>query len=812
MQEYFELRKKILDNNFSRLNDMQKKAVYSVDGPVLILAGAGSGKTTVLVNRIANMVRFGRAYTSQTPSTIITDADLSLLKRAANKEELTEEEIKTVDSLVCENPIKPWNILTITFTNKAANELKERLSNMLGEMGKDVNAGTFHSSCVRILRRDIEKLGYEKNFTIYDTDDSKRVIKDCLNALRLDEKRFPPRQIMTEISRAKDKLQTPEQFVSEGMGDYYKQSVAQVFKLYQQKLKSANAVDFDDIICLTVRLFEENPETLEYYRNKFRYIMVDEYQDTNLAQYRLISLLAGEHKNLCVVGDDDQSIYRFRGATIENILNFENQFDNAVVIRLEQNYRSTQNILDAANSIIKNNTERKGKNLWTSVGSGEKITELKCDDETAEADFVTEQILDFVEKGGSYSDNVILYRTNSQSQNFERNFVKSGIPYRIIGGHRFYERMEIKDIVSYLCVINNPSDELRLERIINQPKRSIGASSFEAAREISNTLGQPLFETICSADQFAPLKRAATAMCNFGKMMRYLMDLSQSTDDLGQFALEVIRLSGYEAYLKTLGDEGITRAENVQELVNTMSKFSEENEGATLSEFLEEVSLMTDIDNYDPDADSVVMMTIHSAKGLEFNRVFLVGMEEGIFPGIMSIGDEREIQEERRLAYVGVTRAKKKLFLTNCVKRMMYGKTQRHTTSRFVKEIPDMYKEFVDNCKMEFGSSWQNSFLDDYSRSNKNFSSSNSYFTSSFGSSKSKNEPMFKTSAVAPSKPAASTGGLGYKVGDSVSHRVFGQGVVISLTPMANDTLVEVAFDKVGTKKIMANFAKLTKI
>ena len=812
MQEYFELRKKILDNNFSRLNDMQKRAVYSVDGPVLILAGAGSGKTTVLVNRIANMVRFGRAYTSQTPPTIITDADLSLLKRAANKESLTEEEIKTVDSLICENPIKPWNILTITFTNKAANELKERLSNMLGEMGKDVNAGTFHSSCVRILRRDIEKLGYDKNFTIYDTDDSKRVIKDCLNTLRLDEKRFPPRQIMSEISRAKDKLQTPERFASEGMGDYYKQSVAQVFKLYQQKLKAANAVDFDDIICLTVRLFEENPETLEYYRNRYRYIMVDEYQDTNMAQYRLISLLAGEHKNLCVVGDDDQSIYRFRGATIENILNFENQFDNACVIRLEQNYRSTQNILDAANSIIKHNTERKGKNLWTASGSGEKITEFKCDDDNAEADFVTDQILNFVEKGGQYSDNVILYRTNSQSQNFERNFVKSGIPYRIIGGHRFYERMEIKDIVSYLCVINNPSDELRLERIINQPKRSIGASSFEAAREISQTLGQPLFETICSADQFAPLKRAANAMCNFGKMMRYLMDLSQSTDDLGEFVLEVIRLSGYDAYLKSLGDEGLTRAENVQELVNTMAKFSEENEGATLSEFLEEVSLMTDIDNYDPDADSVVMMTIHSAKGLEFNRVFLVGMEEGIFPGIMSIGDEREIQEERRLAYVGVTRAKKKLFLTNCVKRMMYGKTQRHTTSRFVKEIPDTYKECIDNCKTEFGSSWQSSFSDDYSRFDRGFSSSNSSFTSSFSSSKPKNEPMFKTSAVAPSKPAASTGGLGYKVGDSVSHRVFGQGVVVNLTPMANDTLVEVAFDKVGTKKIMANFAKLTKI
>lgn len=801
MQEILSLRKKIIDDNFNRLNDMQKSAVYTVGGPVLILAGAGSGKTTVLVNRIANMVRFGEGYNALKFETIIGDEEISLLKRVSDGDKsLTEQEKSLAYDILSVNKINPWNILTITFTNKAANELKERLVSLLGEKGSEVNAGTFHNACVKILRREIEKIGYQKNFTIYDSDDSKRVIKECLGALSLWEKRFPVKQMLSEISRAKDRLISPEEFMSEGMGDYYKACVSRVYSMYQQKLKNANAVDFDDIILLTVRLFESHPDVLEYYQNRYKYIMVDEYQDTNTAQFKLISLLSAKHKNLCVVGDDDQSIYRFRGATIENILNFENQFENAKVIRLEQNYRSTQNILDAANAVIKNNTERKGKNLWTSEGSGEKITQYRCDDERGEAEYVCEKILDHVEAGGEYSDCAILYRTNSQSNNFERSFVKSGVPYRIIGGNRFFDRMEIKDIVSYLCVINNPNDELRLTRIINQPKRGIGDASVNAAKEISLSLGQSLFETICHADEYAPLKRSAASMVKFGQLIKYLISLSEKTDNLGELVYEVIKKSGYEEYLSSLGDEGLSRAENVQELVNTMARYSEENEGATLSEYLEEVSLMSDIDNYDSQADSVVMMTIHSAKGLEFDRVFLVGMEDGIFPGIMSLNDSGELEEERRLAYVGVTRARKKLYLTGCAQRMMYGRTQRNMVSRFVKEIPDSLKEIIDRCYSEPKADRDFSFYDN-DETFKGFGASASKGASSFPGTSS-----FKTE----SKPLSKTS-LDYKVGDTVFHRVFGEGLVISMTPMANDTLIEVSFDRVGTKKIMANFAKLTK-
>ncbi|MBQ1263341.1 MAG: UvrD-helicase domain-containing protein, partial [Oscillospiraceae bacterium] len=776
MQKFLSLRKKILENNFANLNAPQREAVFTVNGPLLILAGAGSGKTTVLINRIVNMVRYGDAYFSDKAQTIIADEDIALLSRyAENPDSLSSDERAAADEMLSFRSVKPWNILAITFTNKAANELKDRLERALGEMGRDVNAGTFHWACVRILRRDIEKIGYQQNFTIYDTDDSKRVVKECLNALHLDEKQFPSKQMVTEISHAKDKLITPEVYKAQAMGDYYRDNVAKVYAMYQARLKGANAVDFDDIIMLTVRLFESSPETLEYYRNRYRYIMVDEYQDTNTAQYKLVSLLAGDHQNLCVVGDDDQSIYRFRGATIENILNFENQFDYAKVIRLEQNYRSTQNILDAANAIIKNNRARKGKNLWTSAGAGDKILQYRCDDERGEASFVTEKILDHIAAGGNYNDCAVLYRTNSQSSTFERSFVKSGIPYRIIGGHRFYDRMEIKDIISYLCVINNPNDELRLERIINQPKRAIGDASVKAAKEISVALGQSLFETVCRADEYTALKRAAAAMCAFGEMINSLIEKSQTCDDLGEFVSEVISKSGYDAYLKSLGDEGLTRSENVGELVNEMARYSEENEGATLSDFLEEVSLLSDVDNYDAEADTVVMMTIHSAKGLEFDNVFIVGMEDGLFPSLMSFNDSVELEEERRLAYVGVTRARKKLFLTSCAYRMMYGRSQRNKISRFAKEIPDSVKKIIDNCFSEpsyddsgFGTSF----------SENSFYSSQSSFSGSFSGKR--NQPMFEKSAVVTEKPKAS--GLDYKVGDIVRHRVFGDGLVISMT------------------------------
>lgn len=804
-EKFLKYRKEILDRRFSRLNDMQKKAVYQVDGPVLILAGAGSGKTTVLIHRIAYMVQFGNAYCSRTPATLIGQEELALLKRAARGDvSLSAEEQRICEELIADRPILPWQILCITFTNKAANELKERLVGMLGEQGGEVHAGTFHSACVRILRRDIEKIGYGKNFTIYDTEDSKRVIKEALKTLRLDEKHFPPRQLLSEISRAKDRLLSPQQTAAESGGDYYKESVARVYALYQERLRAANAVDFDDIIGLTVQLFQSSPETLAYYRNKYRYVMVDEYQDTNQAQYRLISLLSEEHKNLCVVGDDDQSIYRFRGATIENILNFELQFPGAVVIRLEQNYRSTQNILDAANAVIANNKERKGKNLWTSAGSGEKLTQFRCDDEQGEARFVVDRILDHVGEGGNYGDCAVLYRTNSQSNNFERAFVKAGIPYRIIGGNRFYDRMEIRDIVAYLCVLNNPGDNLRLERIINQPKRGIGEAGVQAAMEISQTLGQSLFKTVCEADQYLPLRRSSGAMMAFGKMMRELSEAA-AVCDLGELATRVIHATGYDTYLKALGDEGLARMDNVQELVSTMARFSEENPEAGLSDYLEEVSLMSDIDNYDAQSDSVVLMTIHSAKGLEFDEVFLVGMEDGVFPGIMSLESPAGIEEERRLAYVGITRARKKLYLTGCARRMLYGRTQRHRPSRFVREIPDSFKEVIDHCYEEAPD------RDDFGGfSGGGFSSARPSFSASTRSGFPGNSFKTKDTALGrqSQKPAS---GPDFSVGDTVTHRVFGDGLVVAMTPMANDTLVEVSFDRVGTKKIMANFAKLHK-
>ena len=812
-QNFINIRKKILENRFKNLNNMQKKAVFNVNGPVLILAGAGSGKTTVLINRIVNMIKYGNAYYSNEIKTLVDESDFPLLERAAEDYfSLSDEQKENVDMLIADEPVKPYNILAITFTNKAANEIKERLTVALGEKGNDVNSGTFHSICVRILRRDIEKIGYQKNFTIYDTDDSKRVIKDVLKELNLDEKMFPVKTMLNEISRAKDKLLTPEKFIAEGIGDYYKESVSRIYTAYQSKLKNANALDFDDIIMLTVRLFEKSEESLNYFRNRYKYIMVDEYQDTNKSQYRLVSLLSGGHKNLCVVGDDDQSIYRFRGATIENILNFEFQFENSVVIRLEQNYRSTQNILDAANSIIKNNGERKQKSLWTDAGSGDKVTQLRCDDDTAEAKYVAEKILDGVQNGGKYSDNAVLYRTNSQSNNFERTFVKSGIPYRIIGGHRFADRAEVKDIIAYLCVIDNPNDEVRLKRIINQPKRAIGDSSVAAALEISKTLGQSLFDTIVNANEYIPLKRAAGAMTEFASLINGLRAFSINTSDLGELCREVIDKTGYMKYLESLGEEGLSRIDNIVELVNAMAKFSEENEDATLSDYLEEFSLISDIDNYDADADTVVLMTIHSAKGLEFKNVYLVGMDEGIFPSAMSAGITSEIEEERRLAYVGVTRARKKLFLTSCQTRMVYGKTQRNPISRFAKEIPDDYKEIINNVTVD-NSSWLDS-----SEPFGSYKSYDSGYLGSFSSSFSQNStPSFSGGAsfgISSQKPKSkeAVSSLDYKVGDCVNHRVFGNGLVISMTAMANDTLVEVSFDRVGTKKIMANFAKLKKI
>ena len=628
------------------MNPRQLEAVLHTEGPLLILAGAGSGKTTVLINRIAYII------------------DQSLAK--------------------------PWQILAITFTNKAAGELKERLTAMLGDTGGDVWAATFHSTCARILRRDGDRIGYSSHFTVYDTDDSKRLVKDCQKALNIDDKMISHKSILSEISHAKDSMLSPADYQAAAGSDFRLAKIGAVYELYQKRLREADAMDFDDLLGNTVELFRQCPDVLEYYQNRFRYIMVDEYQDTNQVQYEFVRLLAEKSKNLCVVGDDDQSIYKFRGATIENIMSFEKSYPNAKVIRLEQNYRSTKNILNAANAVISNNEERKGKTLWTENPEGDKIQIHTSSNEQDEAGFVATTILEQVAKGRKYSDFAVLYRMNSQSNILEKVFVKSGIPYRIIGGHRFYERREIRDMIAYLSVINNPSDEIRLRRIVNQPKRSIGDKTIATASEIAGALGESLLEVLGRADEFDSLRRASVKLKAFYDMMQELIDANDDESvSLHELYELILEKTGYIEALRGEKEEAETRIENINELASNLLKFQEENgEEATLSAFLEEVSLMTDIDNYDETADTVVMMTMHSAKGLEFPVVFLPGFEEGIFPGLQAIYDPNEIQEERRLCYVAITRAKESLYLLNADSRMLFGSTSRNRPSRFSLEIP----------------------------------------------------------------------------------------------------------------------------
>lgn len=781
-ERYLSLKKKIIEQEYSRMNDMQRQAVVTVDGPLLILAGAGSGKTTVLVNRIACLLSYGNAYLDTAVPEKIGEREIEFLSRFA--EHPNEQDREAVHGILAVRPPRPWNILAITFTNKAAGELKERLNAMLGEDGGEVNAGTFHSVCVRILRRNIDRLGYTGSFTIYDTDDSLRVVKDSMADLGVSDKMFPPKAVLGEISRSKDKMLSPKQFIQSVGSDYRLSVIGKIYDRYQTRLKTANALDFDDLIVLTVRLFEEFPDVLEYYQNRFRYILVDEYQDTNHAQYCLVSLLAGKHHNLCVVGDDDQSIYKFRGATIENILSFEKQFRNAVVIRLEQNYRSTQNILDAANAVISHNQERKGKRLWTQNGDGEKIVVRRASDESAEAEFVASSIVENVKNGRKYSDHAVLYRMNAQSNSVERYFIRSNIPYRIIGGHKFFERKEIKDMLAYLNVINNPSDSVRLKRIINEPKRGIGASTVAAAEQIAEGEGIPLFEVLREADTYPALSRRSGPLKEFVRIITELAFAAEqeSLEDLLDLLLQE---TGYRLMLQADGPEGEVRLENIEELKSNMKNYEEENQDdASLSGFLEEVALYTDLDNLNQSEDSVVMMTLHSAKGLEFPYVYIVGMEEGIFPSRNILNFPEELEEERRLAYVGITRAKEKLYLLSAASRMLFGSTTRNRSSRFLEEIPG---ELTDRKDLTVHT------YTPYQPQTKRAPAAFSV------------EPAGRPAKAAPAA-------IDFKVGDTVSHRVFGNGMVVSMTPMANDVLVEVAFDKVGTKKIMANFARLKKI
>ncbi len=775
--DFLDLRRKVIKKYFGRMNDRQFEAVTTVDGPVLVLAGAGSGKTTVLVNRILNLVKFGNGYNS----TFIPN--------------LSDEDIKSgVDyingvtdfvpnGIFGVSEVKPWNILAITFTNKAAGELKERIAAKLGDDANDIWAGTFHSVCGKILRRYAGLLGFTSHFTIYDTDDQRRLMKEIMKQHNIDDKFVPHKYVLSEISSLKDKLITPEEYEQQAGIDYRKKIVAQLYKLYQTRLKNADAMDFDDMIVYTVRLLEQNSDVLEYYQNKFRYVCVDEYQDTNYAQYVLVSLLASGRNNICVVGDDDQSIYRFRGATIENILNFEDEYKGAKTIRLEQNYRSTSNILNAANKVIENNKGRKGKTLWTDNGDGDKILVHTAYDEREEARFVADSILEYVNRGGKFSDNAVLYRMNAQSNAMENVFVRSGIAYKIIGGTRFYDRKEIKDVLAYLHLINNTKDDIRLRRIINEPKRSIGDTTVNHAAEIAGELGVSIYDVLKRADEFAALSRAQAKIKGFCDIIDNLCELAEE-DSISDLFESVLELTGYKFMLENEGEEGLERLQNVKELASNIAQYELETDEPSLSDFLEQIALINDIDSLDSESDRVILMTIHSAKGLEFPNVYLVGLEEGIFPGNQSIyGGEAEIEEERRLAYVAITRAKKKLTVTNTQSRMLFGSTTRNMPSRFLREIPEDLCEssgFVP--KVTEVKTFSNSFVSPAAAKKSSFVSS----------------------------PKVNIVSANYAIGSRVAHKTFGEGMILSATSMGNDTLLEIAFDTVGTKKIMAGFAKLT--
>lgn len=784
---YHALKNRALEKYFSRMNEQQQKAVFKIKGPLLILAGAGSGKTTVLINRIANMIHFGSAYNDEHGYGLHSEEELAFLRDYA---EGRTDDGTELANIVAYETINPWNILAITFTNKAAGELKDRLAGMLGDEGEGVMAATFHSLCARILRRECKVLGYGSNFTIYDADDSLRLCKQVQKDLDIAEKLFPPRAVLAEISRAKDRLETPEDMAAEGQNDYKLRTVARIYAEYQHRLKESNAMDFDDLICLTVRLFEQESDVLDHYQNLYKYIMVDEYQDTNMVQFKLVALLAKKYGNLCVVGDDDQSIYSFRGATIENILNFEEVFGcdpEHDVIRLEQNYRSTQNILTCANELIKNNTQRKGKNLWTSAGDGEKVNIYRAADERSEGLFIAETVLENVKNGARYSDHAVLYRMNAQSREIELAMTRCGVPYRIYGGLKFYDRKEVKDMLAYLQVINNHNDMLRLRRIINEPKRGIGEATVNSIEQISSDLGQDPIEIMTDSDAFAPIARRSGRLRPLAEMFAYLTDIAENMS-LADLLDELLDKTGYAEMLENSGDEGQMRLENIEELKSSMAEYEENAEEPSLSGYLEEISLYTDIDRYNADDDFVSMMTVHSAKGLEFPCVFIAGAEENVFPSSRSSDTEAEIQEERRLAYVAITRAKRKLWMIHTDQRRLYGSYSYNKPSRFIKELPP------DNIEK---------FTDPALGAGKETGDASSQSSHSLSMQK----QLERIRREAEQEPLDD-----FAVGDRVMHKIFGEGTILKLTPMAGDMLVEVAFDTRGTKKIMAKYAKIKKL
>ncbi len=798
--DFLEIRRKLIEKDFGGMNNRQFEAVTTVNGPLLVLAGAGSGKTTVLVNRIANLVKYGNGYNSDFEPFYSQSEMQNAVDYLDGKTHNLNFDLWSVDAP------KPWQILAITFTNKAAGELKNRIAAKLGEAGLDIWAGTFHWVCGRILRKHAEVIGYTSHFTIYDTDDQKRLMKEIMKQNGIEEKMMPVRSVLSLISSAKDSLISPEEYEATVGNDVRLKTVAKLYKIYQSSLKKNDAMDFDDMIGLTVELFNTDKDLLSYYGNRFKYIMVDEYQDTNHAQYVLVSMLSGVHGNICVVGDDDQSIYRFRGATIENILSFEDEYKNSKVIRLEQNYRSTGNILNAANEVIKNNAGRKGKTLWTDFGEGELIDVHTCMDERDEAKYVADNVLEWVRKGGKFSENAILYRMNAQSAAIENAFARSGIAYSVIGGNRFYDRKEIKDVLAYLNLINNVKDDVRLKRIINEPKRGIGDTTVGYATDIAQQLSLSLFEVFKSAEDYPMLSRASAKLKDFCKIIE---DLSAKAYELSISELfeEMLDKTGYMDMLltDTSDPKSQDRAENVKELGSTIKNYEEETDEPTLSAFLEEIALVSDIDSMDESQDRAVMMTIHSAKGLEFENVFIVGMEESIFPGSQSIyGGNEEIEEERRLAYVAITRAKKNLHITTASTRMLYGSTTRNMPSRFLGEIPKEYCNETASVTSVYGNSRIG-----YSGNNSSYQRKDYYFDDFGGYSGETGKSTVDFGRRTTTPKTENTNTQSYKAGQTVEHKVFGKGMIIKVTPMSNDTLLEIAFEEKGTKKIMANYAKL---
>ena len=837
-EQFCQVRRQVIARYYSSLNQQQRLGALTTEGPLLLLAGAGSGKTTVLIHRIANLIRFGQGSDpscTEVPEWVKPE-DVEFLTRYLG---YPEKEMRQRAEMLCKvRPAAPWSILAITFTNKAAGELKERLERMLGPEGQDVWAATFHSACVRILRRDIHRLGFSNSFTIYDVDDTQRVVKEILKQMNLDEKSYPPRNVLGYISRAKDKMLLARDYLrgAEQSGDFRQIQIAKIYQEYERRLWEADALDFDDLILHTVRLLMEDQEARDYWQNKFRYVLIDEYQDTNHLQYLLASTLAGKWKNICVVGDDDQSIYRFRGATIENILSFEQQYRNARVIRLEQNYRSTKNILDAANAVIQNNKGRKGKELWTEKGAGDKLRLYVAMNESEEAQYVAAQIMAGIKQGREWKDHAVLYRMNAQSNAVEYAFKRNGIPYRIIGGTRFFDRAEVKDMLAYLCVVNNPADDLRLRRIINKPARGIGARTIDIAATIAANEGRSMYEVICQARSYPELQRSAVRLEQFLTLIQTLREKAE-TLELTEFYEEALKDTGYIAALQAKDTlENRARIENAQELRSSIQSYLDGTEEPSLNGFLDEVALYTNLDHADQNEDCVVMMTMHAAKGLEFPRVFIVGMEEGIFPGTRSIGEQEEMEEERRLCYVALTRAEEQLYLTCANQRMLFGRTTSNLPSRFTDEIPERCMIQSGRRRTEeereYGGQWGNvrqerqyqerqDYYAQRREERRNFGGSYAVPISPGGNRSGKplgggisiggrSPKSTANRSATPARPAAkatTSSGVQFHKGDLVEHTAFGKGMITALKPMGGDALLEVAFDSVGTKKLMLKAA-----